>query len=242
MKYPKYKKELEYSYVLGTTLVFELLQNRASDAIKIIYSSKLHQELLDKLMTVCHKYQVPLELDDKNVNYLSDKENCYVIGVCKKTYLELNDSNHLLLVNPSNAGNLGTIIRTAMGFNIKNIAVITPCVDLYDPKTIRASMGAIFRMNVSLYNSLEEYLRYHSKHTLYPFMLKAQISLQELKEVKKPYTLVFGNEATGLPDSYLEQGIPVVIKHTKQIDSLNLQTAVSVAVYEFTKIGGDYFD
>jgi len=122
MKYPKYKKELEYSYVLGTTLVFELLQNRASDAIKIIYSSKLHQELLDKLMTVCHKYQVPLELDDKNVNYLSDKENCYVIGVCKKTYLELNDSNHLLLVNPSNAGNLGTIIRTAMGFNIKNIA------------------------------------------------------------------------------------------------------------------------
>ena len=107
MKYPKYKKELEYSYVLGATLVFELLQNRASDAIKIIYSSKLHQELLDKLMTVCHKYQVPLELDDKNVNYLSDKENCYVIGVCKKTYLELNDSNHLLLVNPSNAGNLG---------------------------------------------------------------------------------------------------------------------------------------
>ena len=75
MKYPKYKKELEYSYVLGATLVFELLQNRASDAIKIIYSSKLHQELLDKLMSVCHKYQVPLELDDKNVNYLSDKEN-----------------------------------------------------------------------------------------------------------------------------------------------------------------------
>lgn len=242
MKFPRYKKDLEYSYVFGATLVFELILNRIQDAIKVIYSSKLHEDILSKLSKICLENNVPIELDDKNVNYLSDKENCFVIGICKKTYQTLTNNNHLLLVNPSNAGNLGTIIRTAMGFNITNIAIITPSVDLYDPKTIRASMGAIFRMNVSLYDSLDSYLKDYNKHNLYPFMLQAKYSLQELKEVCKPYTLVFGNEATGLPSSYLEKGTAVIIKHTDKIDSLNLQTAVSIAVYEFTKIGGDYFD
>jgi len=72
-------------------------------------------------------------------------------------------------------------------------------------------------------------------HTFYPFMLKAKTLLQSLKEPKIPYALIFGNEGAGLPDEFLKIGSPILISHTHDIDSLNLQTAVSLACYEFTK-------
>ena len=65
-------------------------------------------------------------------------------------------------------------------------------------------------------------------------MLKGSTSLSKI-EKEEPYTLIFGNEATGLDDSYLEVGTPIKIMHSNNIDSLNLDNAVSIAVYEFTK-------
>ena len=49
------------------------------------------------------------------------------------------------------------------------------------------------------------------------------------------FSLVFGNEAKGLDDSFLKEGTSVVIKHTNNIDSLNLPIAVGIAIYEFSK-------
>ena len=66
---------------------------------------------------------------DKIFNIVSNKENCYIIGVFKKYESKINPkSNHVVLVNPSNMGNLGTIIRTAIGFGINDIAIISPAV------------------------------------------------------------------------------------------------------------------
>ena len=49
------------------------------------------------------------------------------------------------------------------------------------------------------------------------------------------YSLVFGNEATGLPEEFANTGTPVVIPHLKGIDSLNLPVAAGIAMYEATK-------
>ena len=59
--------------------------------------------------------------------------------------------------------------------------------------------------------------------------------LDKLKDVKfeTPFSLIFGNEATGLPDSFLEYD-SVIIPHSKTIDSLNLPIAVSIAIYSAT--------
>ena len=66
-------------------------------------------------------------------------------------------------------------------------------------------------------------------------MLKANSTLQSLQKIEEPYALIFGNEGAGLPDDFLKVGEPLLIAHTHDIDSLNLQTAVSVACYEFTR-------
>ena len=65
-------------------------------------------------------------------------------------------------------------------------------------------------------------------------MLDGSVLLQET-EIKSPFSLVMGNEATGLPSEYKDVGTPVRIEHTDAIDSLNLPIATSIGLYEATK-------
>ena len=61
-------------------------------------------------------------------------------------------------------------------------------------------------------------------------------ALDQLKQDReKKYALIFGNEATGLPEWFQEEGQSVRIRHTEHIDSLNLSLAAGIAIYEFTK-------
>ena len=68
-------------------------------------------------------------------------------------------------------------------------------------------------------------------------MLKGTTALQNIEPAQKkpPYSLIFGNEATGLDDSFLTLDTSIVINHSKNIDSLNLPISVSMALYEFNK-------
>ena len=231
----KYEKEGNVSYTLGTTLTLELLNKRVDSCKRVyIHSKQLQNETLDMILNICKDNNIEVIYSDKIINKLSDKENCFIVGEFTKFECDINyNENTVCLVNPSNAGNLGTIIRTCAGFNIKNLIIIEPAVDIFNPKVVRASMGAIFNVNFKYFNSFEDYKK-NTNNTFYPFMLKGSTSLSKIDK-KEPYTLVFGNEATGLDDSYLDVGTPIKIMHTNNIDSLNLDNAVSIAVYEFTK-------
>lgn len=232
----RYKREDEVSYALGITLTFELLKFAPEYATKVyIHTAMQRGEAFDKLEALCKELKIPMEFGDKPFNILSQKENCFCIGEFKKFSRKVEkNTNHVVLHNPSNAGNMGTIMRSAAGFGITNLVIITPAVDQFDPKTVRASMGAVFHLNISLFSSFEEYEKEYGNREMYPFMLKAKKKLSELT-VKEPYSLIFGNEATGLPDSFLEVGTSVIISHSKRIDSLNLPIAASIALYEATK-------
>ncbi len=236
MELKPYKKEYEYSYALGAFPTIELLTHKPQKVLMVlIHSSFTNKEVLDKIKAICSKNNINIVNNDKLINKLSPKENCYIIGVFKKYSSELNANvNHVLLDNPSDMGNLGTIIRSSLGFGIQNIGIIRPGVDIFNPKVVRASMGAIFNVNIEYFNSYEEYKEKYNANIPYSFMLQASKTLQETIFPKSPVTLVFGNEATGLDIKYLTNN-SVIIKHTKNIDSLNLPSAVGIAIYELIK-------
>ena len=231
----KYDKEGNTSYTLGTTLTLELLNKKIEHAKRVyIHSKQVKNETLDKILSICENNNIEVIYSDKIINKLSDKENCYIVGEFTKFECELDyNDNSICLVNPSNAGNLGTIIRACAGFNIKNLIIIEPAVDIFNPKVVRASMGAIFNVNFKYFKSFNEYKEL-TNNSMYPFMLKGSTNLSKI-EKDEPYTLIFGNEATGLNDSFLEVGTPIKIMHSNNIDSLNLDNAASIAIYEFTK-------
>jgi TrmH family RNA methyltransferase len=132
-------------------------------------------------------------------------------------------------------GNLGTIMRTMLGFGIKDLVIIKPGVDIFDHKVIRSSMGSIFALNIEYINEIETYVHDYPSHELFPFMLQASTSLAQIQPQSNLISLIFGNEATGLDDKYLLLGKSIIIKHSSDIDSLNLTNAVAIALYEFFK-------
>ncbi len=231
-----YQKDSLESYTLGVFVTIELLENHIDDVISVILSSKGEKNQgVKKIIDICTRHHIPCEINDKTIQKLSKKENCYAIGVFKKYETKLDKNlNHVVLVNPGDMGNLGTIMRTMVGFGINDLAIIRPGVDMYDPKAVRASMGSLFHLRVAYFDSFEEYLKAYPHH-VYCLMLKGAKSLFET-QFKAPYSLVFGNESSGLPDEFLNYGQSVLINHTNKIDSLNLSMALGITLYEATKV------
>ena len=146
------------------------------------------------------------------------------------------DASHIVLHNPSDFGNIGTILRTALGLGIEDVALVRPCADVFDPKTVRASMGAMFRLRIRVYDGFEEYREKYAERKLYPFMLDASVPLQEaVKEKPEVWTQVFGNEGRGLPAEFAQMGQAVRIESNEKVDSLNLGIAAAIGMYEFVK-------
>jgi len=235
MDFPIYKKDSPFTYALGAFPSLELLQKKpVLVEYVLIHTSFLARPAAEKIIGLCEMHKIPWSHQDKLFNRLSPKENCFVIARFLKEEAVLETAApHLVLVHPSDMGNLGSILRSALGFRFLNIAIITPAADVFDPKVIRGSMGAIFSLKVQRYTDFTAYRAEYSEHICYPFMLKSSILLRDFQWPQSaPPALIFGNEASGLPDEYLEIGVPLVIPHSSEIDSLNLSIAVSIGLYQ----------
>lgn len=231
MKFKKYKKSFDYSYTSGFFPTIELLTHKPEAVESVFYSSNAEQSnKFSEVSRICQEQNTPFIESKKQVDLISEKENTFITAVFDKYKMELKEmQNHLLLFNPSDMGNMGTINRTALGFGIGNIAIISPGVDIYNPKVIRASMGAIFQTNIEYFDSMEDYRKKYD-NKLYIFDIKGKNALSGISP-HKPYTLVFGNEGSGVPDEILGVGEVVALKHSDKIDSLNLSTSVGVVLH-----------
>lgn len=232
----KYKKEFSHSYTLGPFPTFELLSACPRHALHVYIHEKFHQR--EKLEALCALHSIPVSLSPKALERIANKEICYAAGVFQKFQTALSPAApHVVLVNPADMGNLGTILRTVLGFGIKDIAIIEPAADLFNPKVVRASMGAIFRLRCTLFSSFADYLAaYGENRKLFPFMLDSAYALTpESCPGAESYSLIFGNEATGLPPEFQQYGQSLFIAQTPEVDSLNLSVAVGVGVFLFTQ-------
>jgi TrmH family RNA methyltransferase len=236
MKIKKYQKKYDFSYAFGTYPVIDLLKYRSDEIITIFLKSTIDDsEGVEEVKRLCEEKNIPLNVSDRSINKVAVKENTYVMGVFKKYRSELEqESNHLVLVEPRNMGNLGTIIRTMLGFKFRNLVLVGASADIFDPKVVRSTMGALFRINFKHYDSIQQYMSEYSNHNLYPFMLEGARDIREV-EFKEPYSIIQGNESRGLDSSFKNLGQSVYIPHTDDIDSLNLAVATSIGLWEASK-------
>lgn len=225
----KYKKTDERSYALGATVTMELL-NARPDRARCVYVSPKSQ--VSAVVDKARALGVPVVESEKAFNILSPKENCFVIGEFDKFEERASGArNHIVLVQPSNSGNLGTIMRDVAAFDCADLIIIRPAVDPFDPKTVRASMGAVFNIAFKCFDSFDNYIAEYGDREVKPFMLCGAPFKQFDFDANKKYALVFGNEATGLPDEFARFGA-LRIEQSHKVDSLNLSVAASVALYK----------
>jgi len=139
-------------------------------------------------------------------------------------------------------GNLGTIIRAAAWFGIKNIVCSTDCVDVYNPKVIQASMGAILHVDVCFSNLKELLIMANKKNVPVFGTLLEGDSIYDHKLDNKGIILL-GNESKGISDELIpfiteKIMIPKFSRAKSGIDSLNVGMAASIVFSEFLRKSG----
>ena len=152
-----------------------------------------------------------------------------VIGVYEQEWAAPSGPLALALWGVRDPGNVGTVIRAAGAFGAASVVLGPGCADPYGPKAVRASMGAIFRVDVARCASLAEL----------PGRIVALVPdggepLQG--PLEGTVTLLIGGERDGLPEEIVAQSHEV--RHIPQAagDSLNAAMAATVALYEVTRM------
>ena len=233
-----YKRELDYSYAPGLFPSLEAMTKRPELMRRLLVSSKgQDSEGVKKLMVLAEEKHIRIETADKALSRISGKDNCFAAAVFEKRPLPLDGAcDHVVLHHISDQGNLGTILRTALGFGYHDIAIIRPAADVYDPKVVRASMGALFSLRVTEYADFSDYWQEFSPRAAYPFMLDGSVQMDDAaKDAPHPCALIFGNEGSGLPPEFQHVGQPVRIPSSDEVDSLNLAIAAAIGMYAFRR-------
>ncbi len=232
-KLKRYQKDFDHSYCPGVFPTLELISQRPAQVLGVVLHSKgAENEGVLKIRQQAEQQQIELVENDRLAEKLAPRGNTYAIGVFRKYAAEIDqDRNHLVLVHPSSMGNLGTIMRSMLAFGIDDLALIEPAADYFDPRVIRASMGAAFHLKVKTYRSFPDYWGSQASHTLYPLMTDGKIDLPEA-DFQEPCSLIFGGEAAGLGAEYHQYGTSIRIPQAEAVDSLNLAQSVGITLYQ----------
>ncbi len=225
----------------GIKLIDEALENKAS-LLKIIVSDTLKNTVQgERLFNSIRNLNEAVYLPQKLFDSIANVENSQgIIGVVafNPLGLEILPSDGLIvyLDGLQDPGNMGTIIRSADAFGIRGIVIGNNCVDPYNPKVVRATMGSIFR--VPLYfrrdnsGDFEDIFR---ERRIIATSLKDATPLNSLQFSGKD-VIVIGNEGNGVSFDIIEKSdARVIIPMRGDAESLNAGVAASIIMYESSR-------
>ncbi len=161
-----------------------------------------------------------------------------IIGVVKKIEEKELGDRILLLDEIQDPGNLGTIIRSSLAFNIDSIVLSNNSVDVYNDKVIRSSEGMFFHINIVRKDLKELIAELHNKgYKVYGTKVDGGTLVDKIEKTDK-YALVMGNEGNGVKEDILDLCDEFVyIDMNSKVESLNVGVATSIILYEFNKRG-----
>jgi TrmH family RNA methyltransferase len=133
------------------------------------------------------------------------------------------------LENTQYAGNLGTMMRSALAFGVTNIYLVGKTVDPFSPEVVRASMGAIFGINIVIIDDINTL---KDQNNIALTLDKSANLLNTYPKIHNTYLLWLGNEGRGLTRQALELcQTKLRIEISGLIDSLNVSEAAAIAMY-----------
>lgn len=159
-----------------------------------------------------------------------------IMGLCRKAKDEDVVGNRILILDGiQDPGNLGTIIRSAVAFDVDTIVLSERTVDLYNPKVLRATQGMFFHVRVVSKLALEVISMLQNLDIpIYGTSVVNGVDVRSLDESeKKNFALVVGNEGNGVRDEILSVcNKNLYIEMNKNVESLNVAIAASILLYE----------
>ena len=168
------------------------------------------------------------------IKKLSNTQNPQrIIGVCKKIEEKERGSKIVILEDLQDPGNLGTIIRSCVAFNVDTIVVSNNTVDIYNDKVLRSSEGMLFHINI-IKRDIDTFIDelHNDGYVVYGTKVDGGTNLKEVIKSEK-IAIVMGNEGAGVKDSTLDKcDNYVYIPMNSDCESLNVGVATSIILYE----------
>lgn len=172
------------------------------------------------------------------INYLSEVESPQnVMGICFKQKDNDNYGNRILMLDGiQDPGNLGTIIRSAVAFNIDTIVLSKDTVDLYNPKVIRACQGMNFHINIIKRDLLEIIPKFiENNYRIIGTKVTHGKNIKNIEKLEK-FVIIMGNEGNGISEPIIELCDDFIyIDMNEACESLNVGVAASIILYELDK-------
>lgn len=243
LRLKKYRDTESKFIIEGKHLIEEVLKSKSySSNIELAALSNDYHDT--ELLNILKKKKIPLKFSSsKNIVSISDTETPQeIIALVRKRDLIQDNKYHfktaVILERINDPGNLGTIMRTCWWFDIKNVFLSSDCADIYNPKVIRASQGAIFNLNFTQNFDTENGLMLLSKSGFEIFLTTShiadEITKYDFRNMSK-IAFVFGNEASGISGEILanKNYSRIRINSYSDCESLNVSSAAAVVLGYF---------
>jgi len=222
----KYRDNTNLFLVEGEHLVNEAYQ---SNYLKEIICTEKYVNLLPNI----NKILVTKEVINKLSNTKTPQE---IIGIVNKKEDKPIGDKVLILDNIQDPGNLGTIIRSSVAFNIDTIIISNNTVDIYNDKVIRSTQGMLFKINIirrDLNNIIDEL--HNNNYIIYGTKVDNGTNIKDITFNNK-FAIIMGNEGNGVSNELLNKCDKYLyINMNNNCESLNVAVATSIILYEMNR-------
>lgn len=241
LKDKKYRDSNNEFVVEGIKLIQEAIQEKANIKQIVICEDCEKTEMLSEDLKYEIAKQECVYVPEKIFKTISEVSTPQgILAIIKKnnqnTEIDYTQDIIVALDDIQDPGNLGTILRTVDSIGLTQILVSKGTADCYNPKVVRSTMGAIFRVRIIECEDLEKMLKEIKKHKfkIVTTSLQTQNSIYDIDYQKK--VIIIGNEANGVEKNI--QNIAdekVKIPMLGKTESLNASVATGIVLYEYVR-------
>ena len=228
LKERKHRKESKTFIIEGMHLVMEAIKKGI--VIELILEKDTALPL--RLPTT----YVTKEIIEK-ISSLETPSN--IMALCNMLSEEEDLGSKILLLDEiQDPGNLGTIIRSSVAFNIDTLIISPDTVDIYNPKVLRATQGMLFHLNIVVRDLHDAIMEIKKREIpVYGTRLEIGEDVRKFPEKDKArYALVLGNEGSGVDENILNMCDKYLyIAMNENAESLNVAVASSIILYELNR-------
>ena len=243
IKNPRFRRKEKCFVVEGWKMVGEALRHHLVSKLYISADSagQLREKVTEDEFAVIES-GVPTELLSENLfREMSDTVSPQGILALvrmpeyqRSDFMKSGQAAVLCLENIQDPGNLGTMLRTAEGAGMSGIIMSSDCVDLFNPKVVRSTMGALFRVPYYICEDMTTEVERLKKedYSVYAAHLKGTKDYTE-ENYSGRVAVLIGNEANGLSDSVAGRADKkVIIPMEGELESLNAAVSAALLMYE----------
>ena len=226
----KKNRDLEQCYIVeGIKICDEVMKDHPHRIKDIICTN----EYLDKISTKLHAKTYTLPPTELTRISTLKTPNAILLVMHKETKLKFDQGKKVILLDDvQDPGNLGTLLRTADWFGITQFVCSLKTVDLYNSKTLQATMGSFLRINV-WYQDLDEFLCKNKLEVGGALLEGEEFQDTELQSMN---ALILGNESRGISEKLRQHiNLPLKIKGRGQAESLNVAIAGAIFMEHWVK-------